>query len=115
MSKYEGLESNFQITAANYLRSLGVLFFHCPNEIRAKPQYLKKRKAMGVLSGVSDLVILEPRGKYHGLMIELKVKGGKVSENQKEFIKQAEKRGYKGFVCWSVDDLIEIVDNYLKQ
>jgi|TARA_Y100000310_G_scaffold341551_1_gene441052 hypothetical protein len=113
--KYEGKEENFQITVAHYLDSLGVLWFHSPNEIRAKPHYMKKRKKMGVKSGVPDICILEPRGDWCGLFIELKVGYNKPSENQKEFLKRLEINNYKTIVSWSLDGVIEEINCYLNK
>ena len=41
-------------------------------------------KAEGVLAGVSDLILLIPNKRYHGLLIEMKTKTGRQSEAQKE-------------------------------
>ena len=112
--KYVGKEENLQKTVAYYLDSLGVLWFHPPNEIRAKPQYLAKRKLLGVKSGVPDVVILEPKGEWCGLFIELKVGYNKPSENQKVFLERLKMNGYKTLVSWSLDEVIEEIDKYLK-
>lgn len=114
VEKYIGREDDFQKTCARYLDSLGVLWFHCPNEIKAKPQYMAKRKRMGVKSGVPDICILEPNKLYKGLFVELKVKYNTTTENQNRWIVELNKRGYKAFVTWSLDEFIEEVDNYLK-
>lgn len=60
-----------------------VIYFHCPNgEYRSK-RTGAKLKAMGVLPGVADLVIVGPRGLVHWL--ELKKPGEKQSDAQRAF------------------------------
>ena len=112
--KYEGRENNFQTTVASYLDSLGVLWFHCPNggsRHRLEAINLKKQ---GVKSGVPDVMIIEPKGKYIGLAIELKVGYNKPKEEQEKWLKKLSDRGYK--TCWtnSLDECIDIIDEYLK-
>ena len=55
---------------------------------------VNKLKREGMLPGVSDLFIAEPRGEFHGMYLEMKRPGGEVSENQLWFLDQAEQRGY---------------------
>ena len=111
--KYIGKEDDFQKSLASYLDSLNVLWFHSPNEIKAKPQYMVKRREMGVKSGVPDVCILEPNRYYHGLFIELKVGYNKTSDNQKKWVQDLNERGYKTCVSYSLDECIEIVNNYI--
>lgn len=72
-----------------------------------------------------DLLILEPRGDYHGLFIELKVKSpfkkcGKVLlsnehlEGQQKSITHLLNKGY--YACFSVglDETKKIIDDYMK-
>ena len=110
---YIGLEKNFQISAMIYLRSIGLLAFHVPNGGNRKRLEAISLKEQGVLPGVSDILILEPSGKYHALIIELKVKGGKVSEAQETFLNHANRLKYKGIVVWGFDELEYEVDKYL--
>jgi hypothetical protein len=111
--KYKGREEFLQKAVARYLDTIRVLWFHCPNEIKASPQYLKKRKLLGVKSGVPDVCILEPNKDYKGLFIELKVGYNKPSENQKKWIENLEKRGYKTLISYSLDEVIDVVNDYL--
>lgn len=72
-----------------------------------------------------DLLILEPRGDYHGLFIELKVKSpfkkcGKVLlsnehlEGQQKSITHLLNKGY--YACFSVglDETKKIIDEYMR-
>lgn len=53
-------EDDLQIQVAKWLDDNlheDVIFFHVPNETKAKPQYHAKRKRLGVKAGVPDIVI----------------------------------------------------------
>ncbi len=75
----------------------------------------RKLNAEGVVSGVPDLFIPEPLGQYHGLFVEMKVKGGRLRDTQKEMICKLEDRGYKCAVCWSLDDFMKVVNEYFNR
>jgi hypothetical protein len=113
-AKYKGTEADLQKTVAAYLNMCGVLWMHAPNEIKAKPVYMAKRKAMGVKPGVPDVLIFEPRGTYNGLAIELKVGYNLPSEAQQQWLDDLEARGW--FVKWSrsLDEVMYVIDTYLK-
>ncbi len=72
-------------------------------------------KAEGLRPGISDLFLPSAHDGYFGMYIEMKTKGGKVSDNQKEFMLAVEEQGYRTAVCWDADEAIEILDDYLKQ
>lgn len=70
-----------------------------------------------------DLTILEPRGKFKGLILEVKVvtpylKDGSLSTNphiqdQYTTMLLLESKGYKCFFCWSLEQAQDILKNYL--
>ena len=64
--------------------------------------------------GVPDLLIFEPNKKYNGLMVELKVKYNKPSKDQKLWLANLTARNYKAVVCYSLEEFIEIFNNYTK-
>ena len=73
-----------------------------------------KLKAEGVLPGFPDLIIAEPRGKYHGMFLEMKrEKGGRLDPRQKEMLEKLGKRGYLARVAYGVDQAWELVEWYL--
>lgn len=113
-------EDSLQIACMAYLKVQypDVVAFHVRNEgisgSRAKQQaFGVKSKRMGVLSGVSDIVILEPRGIYHGAMIELKSKKGRLRESQKDFLDNCEDRKYQIRVFNNFDDFQAFIDWYM--
>lgn len=76
-----------------------------------------KNKRINLQRGYPDLFISEPRGKYHGLFIE--VKRGKFSKTehtreQENYLNELCKRGYLAVFGVGYDDCEKIINNYLK-
>lgn len=72
-------------------------------------------KAMGVKKGVPDVLIFEPRGQWHGCCVELKrIDGGKIYDEQREWIKKLQDRKYYAFIAWGKDHAIEQLEEYLQ-
>lgn len=91
------------------------LLFHIPNENdRADSNAIQGaiRKAMGVVAGVSDLILLVPTKKYHGLCIEMKDKDGQQRKEQKEWQILVEAQGYRYEICRSREQFEEIIKDY---
>jgi len=63
--------------------------------------------------GLPDILIFEPRSGYHGLAIELKTEKGKLSKDQKKWLKDLNDRNYCAIVCYGFYDTIETLNNYL--
>lgn len=88
--------------------------FHIPNGGKFDPKLGGKLKAMGVRKGVSDFFIPLPVGSKLGLWIELKrVKGGKLSEEQADWLQRMLGVGYDAAVCCGADEAIKCVEQYL--
>ena len=70
-----------------------------------------------------DVIILEPRGKYHGLVIELKAKNifkknGELLKDQhlhdqQKTIDLLNSKGYYATFACSLDEAIEVLDRYM--
>ena len=73
------------------------------------------RKAQGIVRGVSDLILLIPRGQYHGLMIEMKTKDGSQSPYQREWQKLVEEQGYRYVVVRSEEEFRAVLAEYLAE
>ena len=73
-----------------------------------------KLKAEGGMAGVPDLFLMIPKDGWHGLFIEMKVKGGKLSDSQKEFMGLATLMGYQAVVCYGFDEAKDAITEYLK-
>ena len=81
------------------------LFYHIPNEGKRSPVAALRLKREGMKKGVPDNCLPVARGGYHGLFIELKrVRGGRVSDEQKQWIADLGAQGYKAVVCkgWQI-------------
>lgn len=71
-----------------------------------------------------DLMILEPRGKFSGLFLELKVKSpfkadgtlykNEHLQNQFDTLTRLNERGYKALFVWSLETAMKIINDYLK-
>lgn len=105
------LEEKDQEALAELLDSLRLHWMHCPNESKAKPQYHAKRKRLGVKKGVPDNFIFDPPPNHKsakGGVIELKRKvGGKVSDEQLDWINYLNDQGWKTAICFGIDDAIK--------
>jgi hypothetical protein len=92
------------------------LLFHIPNEgNRDSKTDGAYRKALGLVAGVSDLMLLVARGPYHGLCIEMKTETGRQSDVQKEWQLKVEKQGYKYIVVRSLEQFKEEISKYLSK
>lgn len=98
-----------QIKLANYLKSKGILFFHCPNGGKRDIREASLLKRMGCLAGIPDIIILDApphTPALKGIAIEMKIKGGKVSSEQKSILAQMQQRGWQTFVAYSSEEAI---------
>ncbi|NPA64464.1 MAG: VRR-NUC domain-containing protein [Epsilonproteobacteria bacterium] len=76
-------------------------------------KYVAKLKREGLSPGVPDLFIPIPNAGYHGLFIEMKVGGGYLRDEQKQWIRQLNERGYKAVVCYSANEAMKELEEYL--
>jgi hypothetical protein len=104
-------EEQDQMALAELLDALHLVWFHVPNEIKAKPQYYAKRAKLGVKSGALDNFIFNPPPcdrTSKGAVIELKrIVGGRVSQEQIQWIDNLNKLGWKTAICYGIDDAIK--------
>jgi hypothetical protein len=87
---------------------------HLAGDKRQRAIKMTKMKAEGFLNGVSDLFLMAARRGFHGLFIEMKIGGGKLSEKQIEFGKSALEEGYGYVVAYGFDDAKNKIQEYLK-
>lgn len=75
----------------------------------------RKLKAEGVRAGASDLFLAlpVPHGPA-GLWIEMKAPKGVVSPAQKDFMDLMQWAGFRAIVCYSAEEAITEIKNYLK-
>lgn len=116
-------EESEQIALVQWLRIKKIPHFHPRNEGIHKAQYMKKSKAMGVYSGVPDLILLLPSKL---MAIELKrrpkiTKTGKesvahvsLSETQQEWIDTMNCYDYcLAVVAYGAEQAIEMISKEL--
>lgn len=97
------LEEQEHLALVDWLTKNRICFYHPPNEGMHKVQYLRKRKKLGVLDGMVDILIFDTPPFYpelKGAAIELKRrKGGVVSREQVEWMEALKNRGWAVAVC----------------
>lgn len=104
-------EDHEQMMFVQWFRSTypGVLIFAIPNGGARHPAVAAKLKATGVVAGVPDLCVPEWR-----LWIEMKrIKGGRVSDEQKEVMAYLEKFGYTCKVAKGCEEAKQVVGSFL--
>ena len=106
---YIGKETDFQKSSAALVAYHGLHFaYHVPNESRrpGKAGDIERmmNRAQGVKPGVADWCIPYRTSYGHpGSYIELKTKGGKLSQDQIKFLNAAFEQWYFCAVVWNVD------------
>lgn len=90
------------------------LLFHIPNGGKRLKTEAARFRAAGVRSGVPDLFLPCARGGYHGLWIEMKAVGGRVSREQEQWRKDLLEQGYMCAVCYGAEAAIETIEKYMQ-
>lgn len=91
------------------------LLYHIPNGGSRHKAEAARLRAEGVRSGVPDLCLPVPRGGFHGLYIELKrLRGGRLSEQQRAWLDALGKQGYAVAVCKGWEEAAETIQRYLE-
>lgn len=112
-------ESHLQRQCVAWFRlqypKLARLLFAVPNGGGRSKVEAGIMKAEGVTAGVSDLILLVPRGGHGALCIEMKTdsRGSRQSEAQKEWQKDVESQGYMYVVVRTLDEFMKVVRHYL--
>ncbi len=86
---------------------------HCPNGGSRKAKEAARLKAQGVKPGVPDLHLPVPKGKYHGLYIEMKYNTGTIEPEQKEWIRAMKEAGNFACVCYGYDYAVKVIEEYV--
>lgn len=86
---------------------------HCPNGGSRNRNEAVKFKQMGVKAGVSDLCLPYPKGMYCGLYIEMKYGDNRLQDTQKEFLADMAEAGHFVVTCYSAEEAIRIIEEYL--
>jgi len=88
---------------------------HVPNGGKRSRGEAGKMRAMGVRKGASDWIhpFPSPHGRFNGLAIEVKSHAGTVSDEQQEFLNDAEAAGWLTGVARSREQFVELVLRWL--
>ena len=78
------------------------LIFSVPNHGKDLQEQLKK-KATGLMAGVSDLILIKPN---EVVFVEIKDEKGRQSDKQKEFQNKVELLGFRYILCRSLNDFL---------
>lgn len=90
------------------------LMYHVPNGGSRNKIEAANLKRQGVKAGVPDICLPVPRGKYHGLYIELKAGKNTTTEKQKEWLSALEAQNYFTVVCHGWQQAADVITRYLK-
>lgn len=109
-------EHQIQVACVNWFRmQYKDIIYAVPNAARRSVVMGKMMKDEGLLPGIPDLCIPVMRNNYGGLYIEMKDgKNGRLSDSQKEMIDRLRCNGYRVDVCRSVDDFMDVVNEYMR-
>ena len=89
------------------------LMHHIPNGGKRNPREATRLKREGVKAGIPDIFLPVPRQGWHGLYIEMKAQGGRLSKAQKDMHQKLSDQGYAVVVCRGCDEAIETVKKYM--
>jgi hypothetical protein len=89
--------------------------FSVPNGGRYTKIQGARLKALGVKSGVHDLMVNVSRGTYHGLDIELKAGKNKLSDKQVIWANRMKLAGRKVLLIYSLEDFIKEIKLYFEE
>lgn len=91
-------EAPLQIQFARWLDNMPILYCASAGGMRTTRRVAGRMKAMGYKKGHPDIIIYESRGKYHGMAVELKSKGGSARQEQKKWRDELQRRGYYALI-----------------
>lgn len=118
-----------QVMFVNYVDSNypDVVCFSTLNGVPLTKGLARKMKQLNPKRGISDIIILEPKGGYHGLIIEFKKTGEKIFKKNGElykddhlyeqytFLKKLESKKYFTTFAIGFEQARKIINEYMKQ
>lgn len=72
-------------------------------------------KKEGCRKGAPDLILMVPRGQYHGMFLEMKAPGGRLSPEQNQFLFDLSAQGYWVMVSYSTEAAITELTHYMRR
>jgi len=107
------------------------LLIHIPNEGKRSHKGVSAQKALGFKTGCLDIFFAKPKfntewkeelnkngfirsSHKHGLWLEFKAPGKKITMEQMSFFSSVVAEGYEAFLVDSIDEAIQRFEEYLK-
>ncbi len=116
MSEHEEQKALFRwAEVAQYRHPELALLYAIPNGGHRHKAVAAKLKAEGVRKGVPDICLPVPRGRWHGLYIEMKTPTGTVRLEQKRWLSALRSQGYDAVVCRGWESARRFIEEYLQQ
>lgn len=107
-------EHEEQVRVAVWLDKKGLLYTASANGGLRHRLVAMKLKKSGVKGGYPDIMIHEPVGQYHGMLIEMKPqKGGTLTELQKYWIESLNRKGYYAIRANGSVEAIKAIEDYM--
>lgn len=110
-------EQLFQIATLHYNRYPELeLMYAIPNGGSRHLLEAVNLKKQGVKPGVPDVCLPVPRGGFAALYIEMKrIRGGKASDEQKDWVSRLKGAGNAAFVCKGCEEAWKIIQDYIHE
>ena len=96
------------------LKYKGIRYCSSLGGIRTTMKQAIKAKNGGYVKGMPDMQIMDARGGFHGLFIELKTDKGRETKHQMEWINDLIRSGYYAEICKGIDQAMDCLDSYMK-
>ena len=113
--KRKSIEHIDQVKVVQHFRAFypDIIIAAIPNGGDRSPSERVRLHSEGVLAGMPDLCVLEPKNGFHALFIEMKTKAGVVSNKQSDVNLQLNAKGYRAVVARSAAEAIKTIEDYL--
>lgn len=90
-------------------------FHHSPNGGKRSAATGAKLRAAGTRKGFPDLICTVRSGEFSGLAIELKALGGRVTNEQIEYLDHLASQGWLTALCFGLEAAQQTIITYFKQ
>lgn len=90
--------------------------YHVPNGGQRSSRTGAQLKRQGVKAGVSDLVVMDPRGGLHGLYVEFKAtppRHSSLASSQRDWLALADERGYGAVLARGLEEARAVLREYM--